>query len=85
MLDHTYAQSFPVSGKKFDFPYVQHSNLSVCGLFFSSDGLSETKTPQLHSAPLAKGLGLVMSTFRGTQVLTQDNCFPAMPKLGKEG
>lgn len=42
--------------KKLDLPYVPHSNLSVWGLFFSNDGLSETKTPQLHAAPLAKGL-----------------------------
>lgn len=60
--------------KKFAFPYVQHSNLSVCGLFFSSDGLSETKTPQLRAVPLAKGLGLFVSAFRRTQVLAQDNC-----------
>lgn len=60
--------------KKFDFPYVQHSNLSVCGLFFSSDGLSETKTPQLHAAPAAEGLRPLTSAFGGTQTLAQEIC-----------
>lgn len=60
--------------KKFDFPYVQHSNLSVCGLFFSSDGLSETKTPQLHAAPAAEGLRPLTSVFGGTQTLAQEIC-----------
>lgn len=45
--------------KKFEFPYVQHSNLSVCGLFFSSDGLSETKTPQLCSLSKGPGVDLI--------------------------
>lgn len=67
---------FSSAWKKFDFPYVQHSNLSVCGLFFSSDGLGETKTPQLHAVPSAKGRGLIAPTFGGTQVLPQDNCRP---------
>lgn len=77
--------------KKSDFPYVQHSNVSVCGLFFSSDGLSETKTPQLRAVPLAKGLGLIASTFRGTQVLAQHNCrteisgFQACLREGRRG
>jgi len=65
--------------KKFDFPYIQHSNHSVCGLFFSSDGLSETKTPQLSAVLSAKGLGLIISTFRGTQALAQDNCGTEIP------
>lgn len=77
--------------KKFDFPYVQHSNLSVCGLFFSSDGLSETKTPQLHAAPAAEGLRPLTSAFGGTHspcsgdLQDRDLRLPGMSELGREG
>lgn len=42
---------FSSAWKKFDFPYVQHSNLSVCGVFFSGDVLSESEAPQPCCSP----------------------------------
>lgn len=81
---------FSSGWKKLDFPYVQHSTLSVCGLFFSSDGLSETKTPQLPAVPLAKGLGLITSMFKedtspcSGELQDRDLWFSGTWKLGKE-
>lgn len=75
--------------KKFAFPYVRHSNLSVCGLVFSGDGLSEAETPQLPSFSKGPGIDLIhvqgdTSPYSGCQQ-NRDLWLSRVPKLGKEG